>query len=57
MIDWDALNRRSIAKKTTKKAKLEQLRRGETDEWMAKRAKKLFARKIKEHYDRARPSP
>ena len=53
MIDLEAMQRRSIAKKAGRKAKIEQLRRGETDEWMAKRAKKLAARKLKE-YDDAR---
>lgn len=56
MIDLDAINRRSIVKKAGRKAKLEQLRRGETDEWLERRAKKLAARKLKEYDDARRPS-
>jgi hypothetical protein len=57
VIDLDAMKRGSIAKKAGRKAKIEQLRRGESDEWMAKRAKKLAQRKLKEYDDARRPTP
>jgi len=51
LIDWGAIERRSIAKRAARKATQEQEVRGESDAWMRRRAKKLARRRLKEYDD------
>jgi hypothetical protein len=54
MTDWKTeLERRSMAKKARRKAENEQIKLGKSHEWMEKRTKTIFERKLKE-YDAGR---